>query len=751
MSPQNRTHQDSRRWIFALIAGLLLGTAVYFLHDSLPALALAAVTASAVTLSPLLSARQGPAGSPAPETTTPAEGTAGPATDDAHLAPLLGLSRNALLITDQKGQILYFNPACARLTGFDLKTRQHSLIFEGFFPNLFRERFEKHMAALRLSASQNPRPISFELNLVDASGEHRRHLVEMTRIQYQGKICALMSLIPEDETLTARDAGRPVDEGNLETLVEKNASGMLVVSQAGEVLFNNQAARQFLPELDRPDNDVGAYLLGKPEEIRYTQPNGKDCVAEVRITRTTWFEQDAHLVMLFDITRRKQAEEKVQFLSTHDGLTGLANRNLLQEQLKFAVARAERTGGHTGLLVMELCHLGKVNEEFGHTVGDQLIREVASRLRKSLRDSDLVARISGSTFAVILQQLDSRYGLRVVADKLDNEFDRVMQVGEHELFGSMQMGAACYPDDAEDAGTLLQHAETAVQFARNDYSTNIYMFSPKMQVRPTHQQALEDALREAVLQKAFVLHYQPIIRAKDNKVVGFESLLRWKHQKFPELEHAQVNLIIDILNETGLILDVGRWAIKEICQQQLRWKTDGHGIFPIAINLSHVQLADAAFLEFMSTTAERVEVSTNDIIIEVTEHSIRGDMSLVSQRLQQLKDAGFRLCIDDFGKGKASLGILQVLPIDQLKIDGSCIRTVAESDYSKLIVHSIVTLAHEQGIKVVAESVETADQLAELVKLECDYLQGWYFSKALPASGCLEYIVQSRKSRTDSA
>ena len=430
-----------------------------------------------------------------------------------------------------------------------------------------------------------------------------------------------------------------------------------------------------------------------------------------------------------DITQHMEAQKRLQYLAHHDPLTGLANRALLFDHLDNALAQAQRGDHMVALLYADLDRFKGVNDGFGHTTGDRLLKAVAERLSGCVREADTVARLGGDEFVILLpsvRHVDEP--AHVAQNLLETLHAPIIIDGGQELFSNASIGITVYPIDAEDAQTLLRNADQAMYRAKYR-GGDVYEFYAQYMTDQTHRHLdMEHKLRHAMEREEFSLHYQPRIDTGTGKVCAVEALLRWSH---PELGEVAASDFVPLLEETGLILPVGRWVLQTACSYARTLQSAGLGRLRVAVNLSPRQLRDSGLVEFVRACLDRLELDGSVLELEITEGLLIEHTGTAVSTLDTLHDLGVQISIDDFGTGYAALAYLKRFPIDGLKIDRSFISDVPSSSDDQAIVRAIVAMARSLGYRTTAEGVETAEQVALLSTEGCDELQGFYFSRPL--------------------
>ncbi|MEP6998143.1 MAG: EAL domain-containing protein, partial [Betaproteobacteria bacterium] len=441
-----------------------------------------------------------------------------------------------------------------------------------------------------------------------------------------------------------------------------------------------------------------------------------------------------------DVSSRIQAEERLQYLATRDALTGLPNRLLLQERLAQAIAQAKRNGRHVGVLYIDLDRFKNVNDTLGHRIGDELLKQVTKSLSAALRETDLLARLGGDEFMVIVEDFDDAAVLNRVAQKLQDAIAQPFRIEDHDIYVTSSIGISIYPDDSDDPEGLLKHADVAM-YRSKELGRNTYQFfDADLAARRLKQHTLESALRIAVKECSLTLHYQPIVRIAEKRIVGAEALLRWHDE-----EHGEIapQVFIPLAEESGLIHILGDWVLRSAAEQCAAWRKAGLEL-NVSINLSGRQFYRDDLAQRISEIVRNAGCEPSWIELEVTESSLLHDLDAIRKVLQKLRDEGFSVAIDDFGTGYSSLSHLKHFPIDTLKIDISFIADLESDPGDAAITEAIIALARGLNLRVVAEGVGTSGQLAFLAARDCHCFQGFLFSEAMPPAEFAQFAVGHR-------
>jgi diguanylate cyclase (GGDEF)-like protein/PAS domain S-box-containing protein len=443
-----------------------------------------------------------------------------------------------------------------------------------------------------------------------------------------------------------------------------------------------------------------------------------------------------YLAIKEDITEKRRTEERIEKLVHFDQLTGLPNRTQLNERFKFALSLAQRSGEQLTVMFLDLDHFKDINDTLGHSVGDQLLMEVATRLKTTLREEDTISRQGGDEFILILPGTDEK-GAAHVAAKLMEAISRACQIEQHELVATCSIGIAIYPYDGEDFETLSKNADTAMYRVKQDGRNSFRFFTPEMQVHSARALQLGNALRQALSRGQLQLHYQPQVLIQDGRVVGAEALLRWQH---PELGAISPAEFIPIAEDSGQIIQIGEWVLRTAIRQLKDWMDHGLPPMVMAVNLSAAQFRQPNLPELVTGILDEVGLPHKYLELELTEAVAMDDPQAAVEMMDKLHALGIRMSIDDFGTGYSSLSYLKRFKVYKLKIDQSFVHDITDDPDDKAIVAAIINMASSLGMQTIAEGVETAGQLAFLRLQGCDEVQGYYFSKPLPADQFTSYI-----------
>jgi diguanylate cyclase (GGDEF)-like protein len=427
---------------------------------------------------------------------------------------------------------------------------------------------------------------------------------------------------------------------------------------------------------------------------------------------------------------KRKADQRIEYLASHDSLTGLPNREMFNGLLSHSIEAAKRHARKFSLLFIDLDRFKIINDSLGHAAGDMLLVEVGSRLRRALRSSDVVARLGGDEFVVILEEAAERHCVERIAGELLSVLSQPMQLSGHECHTTASIGIAMYPADGGDVQTLTKNADMAMYLAKEDGKNGFQFFTRETKTQSIERLTLENALRRALERDQFSLHYQPKVDMVSGQITGVEALLRWIH---PELGMVSPGEFIPLAEETGLIVPIGRWVLQEACAQNMAWQRRGLRPVTMAVNLSPRQFADAHLLHDVDEALLASGMSPVLLQLEVTESMVMRNVSRAIKILDAIQSRGIRLAIDDFGTGYSSMSLMKQFPIDTIKIDRSFVRDLPNDSEDQAIAQAIISMGKALGMTVIAEGVETVEQQTFLRNHACDEMQGFLFSKPLPA------------------
>lgn len=474
----------------------------------------------------------------------------------------------------------------------------------------------------------------------------------------------------------------------------------------------------------------------RPYEITLVRDDGSRFAVELVGKDLVYAGVTHRMTVMRDISDRKQAEAHIQFLAHHDTLTHLPNRALLLDRIQVMLATARRNQTEVGIMFIDLDNFKTINDSLGHFAGDELLKRVAARVQSCVRGVDLVGRLGGDEFLVVLADLINAEDIAPVAEKIGMAISEPFSLEEQVLSVSASIGVSVFPRDGETPDSLIRNADAAMYLAKEHGRNNWQFFQPSLNRKAFQALALESGIRKAIREVEFTLHYQPEVHTNTGQPTAMEALIRWKH---PELGLLGPDQFISVAEHRGMIVPIGRWVINEAIRQAREWADLGMAI-PIAINLSAIQFKHKDLVESIAARLAEHGVPGHMIELELTESLFLEDVSAMTKTLGRLKDLGITLAVDDFGTGYSSLSYLKRYPIDKVKIDRSFVRDIPRDEDDVAITIAIINLAASLDLRAIAEGVETQEQADFLGKHHCDFLQGYHISRPLPPADALEWL-----------
>ena len=563
---------------------------------------------------------------------------------------------------------------------------------------------------------------------------------------FAGSMADLVSMTMETYERKRATEELRESESRFRALVESAFEG-IVISDNGKILEANESfARLFgyeLPEVigmsasDATTPKSAELIMAnieagieKPYEITGVRKDGTTFNIEVVGKNCLYNGRKARITAFRDITEIKRAEETIRHLAYHDPLTDLPNRMLFEDRLAVALAQARRKKRMVAVMFLDLDRFKVVNDTVGHALGDRLLKGVGERLMGLVRDGDSVARVGGDEFTVLLPDVARPEDTVEVAERILDVLRQPWVLNGHEFHISTSIGIAMYPNDGEDAESLLRNADTAMYRAKDGGRDNYKLYTPTMNARIAERLALENSLRHGLERGEFVVYYQPQVDIGSGRIVGMEALVRWQHPERGLISPAE---FIPVAEETGLIVPLGAWVLRIACAQNKAWQEAGVPPMRMAVNLSARQFQLRDLIDTVAQVLEETRLDPQFLQLEITEGVAMQDVEFTVTMLRELREMGVQIAMDDFGTGHSSLSYLKRFPINILKIDQSFVRDLTVDPDDAAIASTIIMMAHNLKLRVIAEGVETEDQLAFLRERQCDEMQGYLFSKPAPA------------------
>jgi diguanylate cyclase (GGDEF)-like protein/PAS domain S-box-containing protein len=657
-------------------------------------------------------------------------------------------ANDVVYTTDLEGAITSINVAGERITGYAPEEVLGTPILNLIAP----EDHERARGSLRRELQGEVSRTAYELHFVAKSG-HRVPLEVNTRLVVRDGEAVGVQGIARDIT------DRKANEARFRLLFDRNLAGVFRGTIEGELVECNDALARIFGFESRED------FMAQPTGSRYADPEAREkLLAQLRAERTVtnmelemlrrdgttvWVLENVSLVegqsgeadmlegTIIDITDRRTAQTQMEYQAYHDVLTGLPNRLLFRDRITIALAHARRSRRAVAVMFLDLDQFKLVNDTLGHTVGDGLLQAVASRLVQCVRAEDTVARMGGDEFTVLLADLGDRRAAATVAQKLLDAVRRPVMVDSHELFATTSIGISIFPEDGADAETLLKNADRAMYRAKEVGRNNYQHATPSSFDTSAGRLALERSLHHAFERNEFVLHYQPMVEIASNRLVGAEALVRWNH---PEHGLMMPDEFIPVAEECQLIVPLGEWVLRTACTQMKTWHDAGHGPLRVAVNLSPRQFQQRDLAAMVERVLAETGLAPEHLDLEITETAAMQNIDLSLQVMHRLKEMGVHISIDDFGTGYSSLSYLKRFPIDTVKIDQDFVRDLSRDASDAAIITAVISMARALKLRVIAEGVETEEQLAFLQREQCAEMQGYLYSHPLPAGEFEEHL-----------
>lgn len=659
------------------------------------------------------------------------------------------------------GVILQANPALCRLLGYS----ETELLTMSVVDITVLEEQELTRRRLGETQSKLKEPCDFEKRYLCKDGSTiTGHFTGKWVFDDHGMAAYAVALVQDITEQKQAEQAVVRERSFLQTVIDGVMDPIMVIGLDHQVILANRATQDYLPKGSpsaatlcchqicyqsdspcRPEDHscplVEVSQTGKQVKMMYRHGRGvsEKQIYEIKVSPLL---NDNGTIMgiietsrdITDILRSKkqlnEKEKRLSYISTHDPLTELPNRGLLLGRLQHAMSKACSSGLQTALLLLDLDRFKNINDSLGHEIGDQVLREVAKRLKHSIRDTDMLARLGGDEFHILLEEIEDVADIGAIAKNILTILTAPINVGTHEFFITASIGISLVPTDTKDAKRLLTCAEVAMYRTKEQGGNNYQFYTPDMNARTHELLQLESCLRKAVEQDQLVLHYQPQLDLASGDLIGCEALLRWQH---PEMGMISPCDFIPLAEKTGLIVMIGEWVLRTACAQNKTWQQSGRPPIRVAVNISVRQFREPGFLEMVERVLDETGLDPEWVELEITESLIMENIGEAIMILNKLKDRGVHLAIDDFGTGYSSLSYLKRFPLTHLKIDQSFVRDITTDENDAAITISIIALARSMGLNVIAEGVETEEQLHFLKQNDCEQGQGYLFSRPIPA------------------
>ena len=648
----------------------------------------------------------------------------------------------------------YVSEGCHKLTGY----RPDELVFNNrvSYDQMTLPEDREHVSRTIRAALEANEAFDVEYRIRRADGRIRWVLERGVGLRdAYGQLAWIEGFIQDiSERMAANEALREAVR-RYSSIFEHATEGIFQTTPEGRYLNANPALARIYGHASADDlvehlHDIQRQLYVLPERraefVRLMQAQEMVRNFESQVYRhdgsIIWISENARAVKkadgsvqffegtVVDITERKLHDAELEYQASHDSLTGLPNRSLLRDRIEQAIGKARRDGHLVAVVFVDLDHFKLINDSLGHHVGDRLLLEVADRLVACVRGHDSVARQGGDEFVIVLTEQHDENEIIAIVSRLLEVISQPWVDEDQEYGISCSVGISCYPQDGDDPDALLRCADAAMYKAKASGRSTYHFYTPELNLAISERLELENSLRHALDRDEFRVYYQPRIEVTSGRIIGAEALIRWD---CPGKGIIPPDSFISIAEETGLIIPIGQWILREACRQNSAWQRAGLPAISISVNLSPIQFRHAGLVQSVADALQQADLDPACLELELTESFVMHDAERINIAMQSLKALGVDIAVDDFGTGYSSLSYLKRFPVDRLKVDKSFVRDIDSDPDDAAIVRAIITLGHALGLKVVAEGVETRAHHEFLRQHGCDELQGYYFSRPVPA------------------
>ncbi len=604
-----------------------------------------------------------------------------------------------------------------------------------------------------------------------AKGNYRTYIENIRRNDEVGQISSrfnemIASIQTARKEVKEKEASLNTQKEFLRQIIEKSPNAIYIMDWEGRYRLANKAYAELLgttpeevigktdAEFKLNEEDVRLYLsinrevIEQKEERYISEAAVWDCYGNkhyMQVHKLPIINEDGtcNTVLCFatNITERILNEEKIKFFASHDSLTKLPNRHMFKQCLEQEIELASEDESHVAVLFMDLDRFKYVNDNFGHSMGDKLLQAVSTRLRESLDERDIISRLGGDEFTVILPVIDDKQQVANIASKLIHALAQPYKIDGQSFVTTTSIGISMYPQDGEDVDCLIKNADTAMYQAKNQGKNTYRFYHPEMNSMLSNKYKLEAYMRDALVNNEFHLHYQPKMDTYSRKISGFEALLRWEQAELGMVAPAE---FIPIAEESGMILEIGEWVLEQACRQNKKWQDIGFPPVKISVNLSVLQIKHSDIVKTVHEVLDKTGLDPIWLELEITETAIMENKRGIVRTLKLLKKIGVSIAIDDFGTGYSSLNYLKRFPVDTLKIDRSFIQDLLMEQQDTVIATAVISMANKLGLSVVAEGVETEEQFQYLHDLHCGEVQGYLISPPIPVDQVNSLLEEER-------
>ncbi len=543
------------------------------------------------------------------------------------------------------------------------------------------------------------------------------------------------------------DKLKNTDLNRLASFPELSPNPIIEIDFSGNITYTNPAASLKFANINllKLEHPIISGLVIEEQQDR----QGKLLTREVEIDERIYeqyihYLSEEHLIRsyIFDITERKQSEDMLRYQALHDSLTGLPNREFFSQKLSQSIAKSQKINQQLAVLFIDLDRFKNINDTLSHSTGDKLLEGFAHRLVYSLKEDDILARWGGDEFTLILPEIENIAYAGEVAKIIMNSLKEPFYIEQHKIYVSSSIGVAVYPQDAEDEETLIKNADAALYRAKQLGRNNCQFYSPQINIEYSLLFKLENSLHHALENNEFSLNYQPQMNLKTNKIHCFEALIRWEHSELGRISPAK---FIPLAEETGLIIPIGEWVLETACRQNKAWQNAGLSGLTVAVNLSGRQFQQENLAVKIADILQKTQLEPNCLELEITESILIQNVEFAQKTINELLELGVRISLDDFGTGYSSLAYLKKFPFHTMKIDRSFVQDISNNSQDMALISAVIAIGRSFNMTVVAEGVETKEQLELLQNLECETIQGYWLSRPLKEEDVLQFLSQHER------
>ncbi|WP_022851842.1 EAL domain-containing protein [Limisalsivibrio acetivorans] len=677
---------------------------------------------------------------------------------EAYLGNFMNFAKAPLIAWDADNNIVLYNKSMEALTGIQTEDAMGRGI-EVIFPCLTGEKLKELLA----NSVRNTEPLSNFESIVKniGTGELRYILWSLSNVKDEEKV---YGVVLQGIDITDRKSSEEklllaskVFENTIEAIYITNTKGIVLSINSAFTSITGYSEEEALgsrTSILKSGRHTSSFYREMWEKLRRDgkwqgeiwnrRKNGELYPALLNISSITDGDgRVTHYIgVMHDITERKKYEEQIKYQAHYDPLTSLPNRYLFHDRLGMAIGRAKRNGTFIGLLTLDMDRFKNVNDTLGHNIGDILLQKIGERILNTVGESMTVSRLGGDEYTVIIEDITDKGRAVTISHNIMRQLEKPFHVDEYELFLKSSAGLSFYPEDGEDIFILVKNADAAMYRAKSKGRGMLQVYTTDFNDKAKEHLMIETKLNRALDHDEFRIHYQPKINLKTMELVGMEALIRWEN---PELGKVYPDQFIPIAEETGLIIPIGHWVLKKACEDLKRWHSMGFTGLNLAVNLSMKQFNQKDLYSSVKDVVDDIGIDPSMLEMEITESMIMEDPARTREILDKLHSVGLTFAIDDFGTGFSSIGYLTEIPIDTLKIDKSFIMNIENDEDSRAIVRTVVQLAHNLNISVVAEGVESAEHVRLLNEMECELAQGYFFSRPVPADEFEEFLSEWEK------